>query len=305
MTQTPPGWARPLGFDAPRPGCVPLRPLGLGDILDGSFRILRRNPRATLGLSALVTVIQVAVTTLLTANSLSRLGQLDVTGSSNPNATSGLGAVLGGEFATVLGYALRALLGAVLTGMLVLVVTQDVLGVRLSVPQVWARTRRRALPLLALAILLTLVEFLALLPCLVLGIWLWGIWAVAVPAFMVESSTIRGALGRSKELVSGTFWRVWGIRALGWLIVSVVSSIVVLPFEVLGFALSGSGFDRLIHGGGLPTLVLVTAAVGQVIAGTVTAPVLASIDSLLYVDLRMRKEGLDLVLQQATLRPVG
>ena len=38
---------------------------------------------------------------------------------------------------------------------------------------------------------------------------------------------------------------------------------------------------------------------------TFTAPVQAAIDSLLYVDLRMRKEGLDLVLQQQVARPAA
>jgi hypothetical protein len=36
-----------------------------------------------------------------------------------------------------------------------------------------------------------------------------------------------------------------------------------------------------------------------VLSATLTEPVRAGIDALLYVDLRMRREGLDIVLQQA------
>ena len=36
---------------APKPGIVPLRPLGVGEILDGAFTSMRRYPKATLGLS--------------------------------------------------------------------------------------------------------------------------------------------------------------------------------------------------------------------------------------------------------------
>src|SRR5690349_1230782 len=33
-----------------KPGIVALRPLGLGDVMDGSIKAIRRNPGATLGL---------------------------------------------------------------------------------------------------------------------------------------------------------------------------------------------------------------------------------------------------------------
>src|SRR3984885_11885612 len=35
---------------APKPGVIPLRPLSVGEILDGAFTAVRRNPKATLGL---------------------------------------------------------------------------------------------------------------------------------------------------------------------------------------------------------------------------------------------------------------
>ena len=53
--------------------------------------------------------------------------------------------------------------------------------------------------------------------------------------------------------------------------------------------------------GAVPTTLILLSAVGTVISATFTAPVRAAIDVLLYVDLRMRKEGLDLVLQQQAM----
>ena len=35
---------------AHKPGAIPLRPLKLGNIYDGAFRIIRFNPKATVGL---------------------------------------------------------------------------------------------------------------------------------------------------------------------------------------------------------------------------------------------------------------
>ena len=205
----PPGWqgGGPFMFEAPKPGCVPLRPLGVGDILDGSFRVIRRNPRTTLGLSALIGVVQVTITSLLQVLSVHQLGQVNVLSADNSGASTNLGPLLGGEFTAFMTLVVSTLLGAVLTGMLTVVVTQDVLGVKMSLSDVWARVRGRMWALVGISLTTTFLEFLGLIPCLVLGVWLWGIWAVAVPAMMVEGKTIRGALGRSKQLVDGSFWR--------------------------------------------------------------------------------------------------
>ena len=271
----------------PRRGCVALRPLGLADILDGSFRVIRRNPGATLGLSAVLAVIRVAVTAGLQLGAYRTLNsvQLELLGT------------------LVVG----AALGTVLTGMLTLVVTQDVLGVRISTREVLTRLRGRAWALLGLALVITVLESLALLPLLVLGVWLWGLWAVAVPVLMVERSTVRGALSRSRRLVSGLWWRVWGIRALGFLLASLLGALVTVPFILLASLVTGSGFTATGVNSGVPVAYVLIISVGSVLSSTLTSPIRAGIDALLYLDLRMRREGLDIVLhsQASPVRPVA
>jgi hypothetical protein len=298
----PPAGRRPDPYYdrlAPRPGCVPLRPLGVGDILDGSFAVMRRNPRATLGLSALIAVVQSAIIAgfeivLLHQIDQLRVGSADssISGATLLNYLSGAASIL------VVG----AVLGALLSGMLTLIVTEDVLGVRLTIGEVWARVRPRFWRLLGLSVLVSLAEGVGLVLCIAPGVWLWGIWAVAVPALMVEPTSIRQALRRSKQLVDGMFWRVWGIRALGVVLVGVVGNLVGLPFTVLALAVSGRSFGDLFGSGAdsaVPASYVLITALGSVLSLTITAPVRAAIDALLYVDLRMRKEGLDIVLQQA------
>ena len=292
----PPAWYPP-GFQAPRPGCVPLRPLGVGDILDGAFKATRRNPRVMLGLSAGFAFVQVLLTTLVSLVVFSNLAD-----ARSDDGTVDLGPLLGGEGLQLLTLFVSFLLGAVLTGMLTVVVTQDVLGRRVDARAVWAQVRPRLGTLIGLALVTTLLEFLGLLPCLVLGVWLWGIWAVAVPACIVERIGIRAALGRSHQLVSGTFWRVWGIRALGYVVLQVVAQLIALPFLVIGLV-GGGGLGTLVDPTGTPVLMLLLINLGTLIAATLVAPVRAAIDALLYVDLRMRKEGLDIVLQQAAAAP--
>src|SRR5205814_3959442 len=62
----PPGWATgPAAYypqssyapPPPRPGIVPLRPLGVGELLDGAFTAIRRHPRTLLGMAAVVMVV--------------------------------------------------------------------------------------------------------------------------------------------------------------------------------------------------------------------------------------------------------
>ena len=42
----------------PQQDGIPLRPLGVGELLDGTFSTIRRNPRATVGLAALLVTLQ-------------------------------------------------------------------------------------------------------------------------------------------------------------------------------------------------------------------------------------------------------
>ena len=53
---------------AHKPGAMPLRPLGLGDIYDAAFRIIRFNPKATVGSAVLVAAVAMAIPILVTAD---------------------------------------------------------------------------------------------------------------------------------------------------------------------------------------------------------------------------------------------
>ena len=49
------------------PGAVPLRPLSLGDMYDAAFRIIRFNPKATVGSAVLVAAVAMAIPVVVTA----------------------------------------------------------------------------------------------------------------------------------------------------------------------------------------------------------------------------------------------
>ncbi|MEP7179569.1 MAG: hypothetical protein ABI775_10795 [Pseudonocardiales bacterium] len=263
----------------PRQRSVPLRPLGVAEILDGSFRAIRCNPAAMFAPAAVIAVVRVAATAGLQLGGYRFLDRVALQLLST--------------------FVISAVLGTILSGILAAVVTQDVLGRRITARQALARLRGRIWALLGLALVITVLETLGLIALAAPGIWLWGLWAVAVPAIVVERSTIRGALARSRQLVSGMWWRVWSIRALAYLLATLLSAIVSVPFLALASAVTGSGGLLPAANSGSSAMYVLIISVGSVLSATLTEPVRAGIDALLYIDLRMRREGLDIVLQQA------
>ena len=107
-------WGRPLH----KPGTVPLRPLTLTDFFDGAFTTIRRNPRATIGVAALVTA-GFMVLPALVAIGLGLTGQmtgLDTTADSSPFADAGI--TTANSIASIFSF----LAGIVVTGLVIPVV---------------------------------------------------------------------------------------------------------------------------------------------------------------------------------------
>jgi hypothetical protein len=96
---------------------------------------------------------------------------------------------------------------------------------------------------------------------------------------------------------------VFGILLLTSIVAILAAFILEVPFDIISF-LAGRGSNG--HGGfafgtgGTTVVGILVTAVGTIAAGAVTRPVLAGTRVLLYTDLRMRREGLDIALQSAT-----
>ena len=273
----PPGWGRPA---APAPGIVPLRPLALGEILDGGFAIVRQYPRVTLGLSAIV----VGTTQLITF-ATQVPAALDA-GYADPDAFGGL------TLAQVLSWVLSGIGVMVLAGMLTSVMGEAVLGRRTTIGETWAKVRPRFWALIGAGILGIVVPTIGLVFCIVPGAFMWGVWAFLTPIVVLERAGVFQAARRSWRLALPDFWRVFGIRLLATIIASVIQSIVVVPVTMLAV---GTAF---LEGGQLTLLPLTLITLGGIVGGTITAPFSSGVLALLYIDRRMRAEGLDVTLAQ-------
>ena len=304
MVQPPYGGMPPAhpyyGAMAPRPGCIPLRPLTVSEILGGALEAIKRNARTVLWLAAAAGAVQALIGLVVQRYaSLQGARAIDQSDPAHPQVHwDQLGKLLGSTVGLSL---LGSIFAAVLTGMVVVVVTEDVVGRTASFELVWSKVRSRIWRLITLSLLVGLLSALGLVLCLAPGVWLWGIWAVAVPALIIENRGIGRAMRRSQDLVRGAFWRVWGIRALGFAITLTLGAAVSTLVAAFASAVTGdepAGFFGA-GGGSLSWAYLLISAVGTALLVTLTAPFQASLDSLLYVDLRMRKENLAVELLQA------
>ena len=289
----PSAWNRP---QAPKPGVIPLRPLGLSEILDGAFSYIRRSPGSVLGIAAVIAVLSNIGTYFYTRWLFT--GTASGTGAFDPNATTEdltplIGPLIGGTLATTL---LALVIQVIGTGMLTVVITRAVLGQDIGWRETWARSRPLIFPLLGVILLTGVLSSLALFPLIVPGIFLYVSWALAVPALMVERCGVIESMRRSWRLVRGSRWRVFGIILLAQIIAGFVAQIIAVPFTFIGVIFDGFG------GGlesGVPNATLIASSLAAVIATTITLPFTAGVTALLYVDQRMRREGLDLQLARA------
>lgn len=332
--QGPPSWQTgpPGQFAgaAHKPGAIPIRPLRLGDMYDAAFKIIRFNPRATVGAAALVAgaamAIPVVITLVLSLTMDLSLDFLDpaTAAGGGPGAAPSTQDALGfiGAFGSFALGALAQGFGLVLvTGMIAHVTMAAAVGRRLSLQEAWAATHGRRWRLIGLTLLFGLVYsvvlgvYIALWVVLVVAVGdpvvlvLWGVvtvpavvalyvWAwvrvsyLAVPALMIERTGVFEAIGRAFRLTARQFWRTLGIALLTSLIAQVAGSIISLPVSLV------SQLAVLVPAlGSFQVLVFVLGqALSTVIVAAFVSPFSAAVTSLQYVDQRMRKEALDVEL---------
>ena len=219
----------------------------------------------------------------------------------NVNSTNGLSVNSGtlGSYA-VLAFCTTALEFAAatfLTGVFATFVSQAVLGRRISLAEAWQRVKPRLWPLIGLSAAIGVLVAVGIFICFIPGIYMGVVWAVAAPALILERGTVGTALSRSNLLVRNRWWRTFGILVLTRIIVTIISAIVSFPFVLAG---GGSLFMRTTVTQGSFVVAQLLVTIGAIIGGALTTPFTAAVHGLLYVDLRMRKEGLDLELMRAS-----
>ncbi|MCL4394218.1 MAG: glycerophosphoryl diester phosphodiesterase membrane domain-containing protein [Chloroflexi bacterium] len=288
-----------------------LRPLSLGEVLDVAIALYRKNVVTLVGIVAVVSfpllVIQVVATILALPTNITGLFENPPGGNLSTDPYISLLIFYGAFLITAL---VSAVLGSIEFGAVALAVSEQYHGRRMTIGQAYRRALGRS-PHLILAWFITGVVtifsaafmmasfvvpclcFLAVAP-LVLLIFLNTQWALSTPAIVLEGQNGLGGLGRSWRLVRGSFWRVLLMLVLLFLFTTVLDAIpsYTVSFGILIF---------------VPGLLLVSTIISSVVNAVMTtllAPITWCVLTVLYYDLRVRKEGYDLQLALERLGPV-
>ena len=318
-----------------KPGIIPLRPLSIGDIYQGAFAAIKTNARTMFGFTAALLGV-VLVISIATNYAIINLVLPNYLSPSSPYAA--VFTSLSGSFSQLGGTLLQVLATVLLSGLIVVAVSRSVLGRVASSKEVWERTKSKFLPLIGLNIITSIISGLMMIIGIVvffvllasvastaktdreflqdLGVSLVGLlilmvisalvssylsikFSVAPPAMVLENLGVFAAIGRSWSLTRGNFWRLFGINILTAIITSMVAGIFVGIADALGaiFIVVGSSSPEDVIASLNTTYILIM--VMSTIAQLLILPFTSSVNALLYIDLRMRKEGLDVELRNA------
>ncbi|GAA1592704.1 hypothetical protein GCM10009678_88610 [Actinomadura kijaniata] len=304
-------------------GDVPFRPLSMSEMLDGAIAGIRRAPRTVLGVSVAVSaVIQVAGTVA---------AYYFVGEQARDEVTPGvLLRSLGSQVSLALiGLVLSAYGIVLLSGLLAPVLGRSLFGLPAESWQVWrdARPRLGRLAAVALVImgaallglLLPVTPFLLLVAaeapvslCVLAGllgfpagialmVWLYVLLVLAAPAVVLERESVGGALARARRLSRGRWWRTCGTLLLALLITVFMGFFALrIPFLVAQLVFFGTEPE-----GGRALGALALDTFGRIVSWSVVLPFDAGVIALLYMDRRMRREGLDLDLRTRRDAPTG
>jgi hypothetical protein len=313
---------------------VPLRPLGFGTLLGASFQVLRRNPKASFG-SALLTQGLITVATLIIVGAVTffALSRIESAAPEEQDAVlaGGIAAIIASALVSIL---LSVAASALLQGIIVLEVARGTLGEKLTLGSLWRLAWRRLWPLVLWSLLysaavLVAVGVVALIVVLLVSqgdafialgvlfgllgglglavvfVWLFTKLSLTPSVIVLERRGVLAAMARSWRLTGGNFWRAFGVQALVLVIVQVATQVVTTPIGIVFGLLSGLMYPNgtITEEGTLQSVVPIIGLYGvtllvTLVFGAIGAVAQSASSALVYIDLRMRKEGLDIELSR-------
>lgn len=274
--------------------------MGIGEILDTSFRVYRQRFGVFFGTAAVVALPYRLVVLGLSmrfgsgevalgawAQYVGRFpagddpSALDV---ADGMATGGMGPSMAVVAVMLLISLVYTFLAAPAVHGAIVRVAADALAARPGGVGIAYRAAFGRLGRLVLTMLLTFLAcgaalMLFVIPGIVLMIW----FSMALPLVMLEDRAYGGALKRSFRLVRGSGWRVFFLSVVLTLLLAVIALAAVAPVQLAVRALSIPPlWAGAIH------------VVTDALVNTFTLPIRGIAWTILYLDLRLRREGADL-----------
>lgn len=262
-----------------------LRPRRVGEILDAAIKLYLGNARVLMGSAAAIVVPVQLLSGIILMSAYSD-------GNDISSGFAGIGhAITPAEAharlgASAINTVTQWVAGAFVLAACVKALSDAYLG---EMPTASGSLRfglRRLLPLLGLEIVYFIGQVLGFIALIVTGIWLYAMWSVRVPACVIERTGPFRSLSRSYGLVKGRWWPVAGVLIVSYLMVLVIGGLI--SAGLIAAAISNS------H----PSVqfAVTISVLSGIISGVLLQPFSAAVVTVLYYDLRIRKEGYDLEL---------
>jgi hypothetical protein len=273
-----------------------LRPLSIGELLDRSFSIYRRNFFLFLGISVIPHLLVLAIQLARLAFTASSFPVFPRATSEFQAASSGfsLEGMLSAAAFFVIGLVVAVIAYLFSQGGTVFAVSELYLGRATTIGQSLRRVRGELISLFFVVFLAYLVIFCGFLFLLIPGVYLACRLCVCIPAALLENLGASDAFGRSFKLTEDNAGRAFLILLLSAVLWYDALIVVDVPFV---FAVQAA-----VHSPGTIRTLTALVDVGNWVANVLITPVVTIASALFYFDLRIRKEGFDLQLMLSPLR---
>jgi hypothetical protein len=191
----------------------------------------------------------------------------------------------------------RGMLQPFATAAILFIVMEEYAGRRPTMGQALGFAVSRFFALLVASFLYGLMLTLGFVACCAPGLWVLAVFPLFGQALLLERLGIGASFARSSELTRDYRWRVLGVLILVMIVAGVTQGVItqvltvaIPPQEIIPAGNRGQ-MKVLIH----PVNHAIVYSVSQLV-GIVLQTFLAVCTTLLYLDLRIRKEGFDLEL---------
>ncbi len=257
-----------------------LRPLNTGELLDRTFQLYRAHFLLFVGIAALPQLFLLAY---------QLLGAIIAHPGINPMQNlRWIGWAFG---AMLIGFIVVALAQAAT----VVAVSEVHLGRTLGVVESYSRVKHRFLGIIGLIFVVSLATGFGIVLCIAPGVIVALMWALAVPAAVLENKGLGDALSRSQELSKGGWGRIFVVGLLFYVLRFAVTMLLQWPVIIAAMFLFRNNVDAT------QALTQVASAVSAFVSGTLAAPLATISISLIYYDQRVRKEAFDLQYMMSTM----
>ncbi|HUJ33403.1 MAG TPA: hypothetical protein VLY23_19125 [Candidatus Acidoferrum sp.] len=265
-----------------------LRPMTLGEVLDRTFSLYKTHFWLFAGIMSLP-----LLALLLFQVCAAGLGIAGATAGRGVGAAPTAGTIAGVAFGAIIGVVLYFALYGAAQAATVFAVSDLYLGRQASVRGSFTQVRGKILRALGVIFLTGLIVFVGTLALIIPGLILLARTGVSVPTAMLEDESPSAAISRSMELTKGFGMQMFLIFLLVWVLSMVVTIIFQFPLLFLAAEAARPHVASFTYS--------ILSDLASFISSVVIGPIGTIAFSLMYYNLRVRKEAFDLQHLMASL----